>query len=103
MEKKSLIIINNEKVFEEDGQFYCDNFDMKATPEALNNYYFVQFIVRKSKKKGGHKFDLKNIKIGSNIFYFKKQDKSKTPENFDILKFKNIKYSQDKFLQNLFF
>ena len=30
MEKKSLIIINNEKVFEEDGQFYCDNFDMKA-------------------------------------------------------------------------
>ena len=41
MEKKSLIIINNEKVFEEDGQFYCDNFDMKATPEALNNYYLV--------------------------------------------------------------
>ena len=51
MEKKSLIINNNEKVFEEDGQFYCENFDMKATPEALNNYYFVQFIVRKSKKR----------------------------------------------------
>ena len=70
MEKKSLIIINNEKVFEEDGQFYCDNFDMKATPDALNNYYLVQFITRKSKKKGGHKFDLTNIKIGSNIFDF---------------------------------
>ena len=70
MEKKSLVIINNEKVFDEDGQFYCSNYDMMATPEALNNYYSVQFIARKSKKKGGHKFDLKNIKIGSNIFGF---------------------------------
>ena len=51
MEKKSLIIINNEKVFEEDGQFYCDNFDMKATPETLADYYSVEFIVRNSKKK----------------------------------------------------
>ena len=70
MEKKSLVIINNEKVFDEGGQFYCSNYDMMATPEALNNYYSVQFIARKSKKKGGHKFDLKNIKIGSNIFGF---------------------------------
>ena len=70
MEKKSLIIINNEKVFEEDGQFYCDNFDMKATPEALAEYYSVEFIVRNSKKKGKNKLNLKNIKIGSNIFSF---------------------------------
>ena len=70
MEKKSLIIINNEKVFKEDGQFYCDNFDMKATPEALNNYYSVQFIVRNSKKRGGNRLNLENVKIGSNIFNF---------------------------------
>jgi glycosyltransferase involved in cell wall biosynthesis len=70
MEKKSLIIINNEKVFKEDGQFYCDNFDMKATPETLSNYYSVEFIVRNSKKKGENKLNLKNIKIGSNIFSF---------------------------------
>ena len=70
MEKKSLIIINNEKVFEEDGQFYCDNFDMKATPETLADYYSVEFIVRNSKKKGKNKLNLKNIKIGSNIFSF---------------------------------
>tara|TARA_B110000438_G_scaffold212012_1_gene204117 strand:+ start:173 stop:1189 length:1017 start_codon:yes stop_codon:yes gene_type:complete len=70
MEKKSLIIINNEKVFEEDGLFYCDNFDMKATPEALANYYSVEFIVRNAKKKGENKINLKKIKIGSNIFSF---------------------------------
>jgi len=70
MEKKSLIIINNEKVFEEDGQFYCDNFDMKATPEALASYYSVEFIVRNSKKKGGNKLNLRNIKTGSNILSF---------------------------------
>ena len=64
MEKKSLVIINNEKVFDEDGQFYCSNYDMMATPEALNNYYSVQFIVRNSKKKGGNKLNLENVKIG---------------------------------------
>ena len=72
MEKEPLIIINNEKVFKENGQFYCSNFDIKTTPEALNNYYSVQFITRKSKEKRGHKFDLKNIKVASNIFIFMK-------------------------------
>jgi len=72
MEKEPLIIINNEKVFKENGQFYCSNFDIKITPEALNNYYSVQFITRKSKEKQGHKFDLKNIKVASNIFVFMK-------------------------------
>ena len=85
MEKKPLIIINNEKVFKENGQFYCSNFDIKATPEELNNYFAVQFIARKSKKKGGHKFDLKNIKVGSNIF-------SSIKHIYKTFSFPNAKY-----------
>ena len=48
---KDLIIINNEKVFEENKNFYCDNLDLKILPEDLNNYYKVQYIVRSSNKK----------------------------------------------------
>ena len=36
---KDLIIINNEKVFEENKNFYCENLDLKILPEELNNYY----------------------------------------------------------------
>ena len=42
---KDLIIINNEKVFKENKNFYCDNLDLKILPEELNNYYIVQYIV----------------------------------------------------------
>ena len=33
MEKKSLIILNNEKVFKEKNNFFCDNLDLKVVPE----------------------------------------------------------------------
>ena len=48
---KDLIIINNEKIFIENNNFYCDNLDLKILPEGLNDYYKVQYIVRSSKKK----------------------------------------------------
>ena len=48
---KNLIIINNEKVFMENKNFYCDNLDLKILPEELNNYFKVQYIVRGSKKR----------------------------------------------------
>ena len=66
----SLVIINNEKVFKENGSFYCDNLDLKVLPEGLNNYHQVKYIVRKSNKKGSHKINLKDIKVASNIFRF---------------------------------
>ena len=73
MPYKDLVIINNEKIFKENESFYCDNLDLKVLPEELNKYYHVQYIVRRSKKKGNQKINLKNIKITSNIlklFYF---------------------------------
>ena len=70
MNKENLVIINNEKVFAEDDSFHCDNLDLKIVPEELNKHFNVQYIVRRSKKKGGQKINLSNIKIASNIFSF---------------------------------
>tara|TARA_X000001036_G_scaffold439126_1_gene489047 strand:- start:4634 stop:5647 length:1014 start_codon:yes stop_codon:yes gene_type:complete len=68
--KEDLVIINNEKVFADSSGFHCDNLDLKVVPEELNKHFNVQYIVRKSKKKGGQKINLTNIKIASNIFSF---------------------------------
>ena len=67
---KDLIIINNEKIFIENDNFYCDNLDLKILPEELNNYHQVQYIVRSSNKKKDQKINLKNIKVASNILKF---------------------------------
>ena len=70
MNKKTIVIINNEKIFTEGKDFYCVNFDIKVLSEGLGAYSDVEFIVRKSKKKGGHKLNLENIKSASNIIKF---------------------------------
>ena len=70
MSKKNLIIINNEKVFQDSNSFYCENLDLKILPEELNKYHNVEYIVRKSKKRSSQKINLKNIRPASNIFKF---------------------------------
>ena len=70
MNNKDLIIINNEKIYKENENFYFDNLDLKILPESLNDQFNVQYIVRSSKKKGNQKIDLKNIKVAKNIFSF---------------------------------
>ena len=67
---KDLIIINNEKIFKENNNFYCDNTALKFLPEGLNYYYQVKYIVRSSNKKKEQKIDLENIKASSNIIKF---------------------------------
>ena len=65
-----LVVINNEKVFKDNNEFYCGNYNLKILPEGLNNYHEVKYIVRESGKKGKHKINLQNIKIASNIIKF---------------------------------
>ena len=67
---KNLIIINNEKIFKENNNFYCDNAALKFLPEGLNYYYQVKYIVRSSNTKKEQKIDLENIKASSNIIKF---------------------------------
>mgnify|MGYP001174985691 FL=1 len=70
MNYKNLIIINNEKIFAEKENFYCDNLDLKILPEGLNDYHQVEYIVRKSNIKKDQKININNIKPASNIFKF---------------------------------
>jgi glycosyltransferase involved in cell wall biosynthesis len=70
MKKNNLVIINNEKIFKENNNYYCDNLDLKVVPEGLSQYHEINYIVRTSKKKGGQKLNLKNINAASNIFKF---------------------------------
>ena len=68
--KNTLFLISNEKIFQNNEMFFCDNLDMKSTPEGLNKYFNVKIIARKSKVSRSQKIYLKNIKIFSNIFSY---------------------------------
>ncbi len=70
MSNNLLVVINNEKVFKDNNEFYCGNYNLKILPEGLNNYHKVEYIVRESSKKGKHKINLQDIKIASNIIKF---------------------------------
>lgn len=84
--KKNLYVISNEKIFHSDGNYFCDNLDMKSTPEGLNNDFNVKIIARKSKTSRAQKINLKSIKTFSNIFsYIFEVMKSSKHENSQFL------------------
>ena len=68
--KKKLFIISNESIILEDRKFYCDNIDLKSTPEGLNKKFEVNLFARKSNKKRSHEIKLKKIKIFNNLFSY---------------------------------
>lgn len=68
MEK--LFIITNESIFNYEGNYLCDNIDLKSTPEGLNKKFEVNIIGRKSKKIRSHNIKIKNIKTFSNIISY---------------------------------
>ena len=68
MEK--LIIISNESIFNYEENFFCDNLDLKSTPEGLNKKFQVSIISRLSKKIRSHKINIKKIKVYKNIFTY---------------------------------
>ena len=68
--KKKLFILSNESVNVEDGKFYCDNIDLKSTPEGLNKKFEVNLFVRKSNKKRAHEIKIKKIKVFNNLFSY---------------------------------
>ena len=68
--KKKLFIFSNESVFSQDSKFYCDNIDLKSTPEGLNKKFEVNLFARVSKNKRSHEIKVKKIKIFNNIFSY---------------------------------
>jgi len=70
MSVKKLVIIENERIFEENNSFYCDNIEAKSIPEGINKFKKTYVIARKSKINRVQKINLHEIKTGSNIFSF---------------------------------
>jgi|TARA_B100001093_G_scaffold451882_1_gene459604 glycosyltransferase involved in cell wall biosynthesis len=84
MEK--LFIISNESFFLEGEKYFCDNIDMKTTPEGLSTSFEINIIARKSKKSRSHKIELREVNVSSTFF------------NFLLQVFKSIKYKEAKYL-----
>ena len=84
--KKKLFIFSNESIFTQEEKYFCDNIDLKSSPEGLNKKFEVNLLGRKSSKKRVHEIKLKKIKIFSNIFtYLSEVIKSTKNENAKYL------------------
>ena len=68
--KKKLFIFSNESISFQEGKFFCDNINLKSTPEGLNKKFEINLIGRKSNKFRAHEIKLKKIKIFNNIFSY---------------------------------
>ncbi|MBL6861224.1 MAG: glycosyltransferase family 4 protein [Candidatus Pelagibacter bacterium] len=68
--KKKLFIFSNESILSHEGKFFCDNIDLKTTPEGLNKKFEINLFGRKTKKNKSHEIKIKKIKIFSNIFSY---------------------------------
>ena len=68
--KKKLFIISNESIFTQNNKFFCDNIDIKSTPEGLKKNFEINLFGRKSSKKRNHEIKIKNIKIFNNIYTY---------------------------------
>ena len=97
---KKLFIISNESIFESENKYFCDNLDMKSTPEGLNKNFEIIIIARKSKKIRTHEINVKNINPADSIFSFLKNI-FKTLNEKDS-KFLIISISPYTFLASLF-
>ena len=68
----SLIIISNEKFYMDEKACYCDNIDMKSTPEELSNIYEVLLIARKLNIKRAFEVDRSrlNVSLNTNVISY---------------------------------
>jgi len=98
--KKKLFIFSNESIYTNDNKFYCDNIDLKSTPEGLNKKFEVNLLGRKSSKQRSHEIKIKKIKVFNNIFSYLSEVKDAT-KNKDS-KFLIISISPYTFLISLF-
>ena len=76
--KKKLFIFSNESISSSGNKFFCDNIDLKSTPEGLNKKFEVLLFGRKANKKRNHEIKIKKIKIK-----FLKECKSRVEEMQD--------------------
>ena len=68
--KKKLVIVTNEKFYNSDGKFSCDNIAEKSLPDELKKNFEIEIIGRKSQIKQAHQLETKCINSYSNIFSY---------------------------------
>ena len=68
--KKKLFIFSNESIYCQGSKFFCDNLDLKSTPEGLNKKFEVNLFGRRSPKIRAHEIKINKIKIFKNIFSY---------------------------------
>ncbi len=100
MIKKKLIIITNEKIFQEGEKSFCNNIDIKTTSENLNKNFEVLLFGRKSLKKTNHKIDINSIIVCSGLIGLFKNIKQLISER--ETKFLIISLTPFTFFVNLF-
>ena len=52
MKQNKVCIISNEKISNSANNFFCDNLDMKSTPEGLNTNQELPSVPKDAFKKG---------------------------------------------------
>ena len=68
--KKKLFIFSNEKIYTLNNRCFCDNIDLKSTPEGLNKKFEVILFGRGSSQKRTHEIKIKTIRTFNNIFTY---------------------------------
>ena len=72
--KKKLFIFSNERIYLQNGKFFCDNLDLKTTPEGLNKRFEINLFGRKSTKQRTHEIKIKKVKEKLNNIQIKKKE-----------------------------
>ena len=70
MIQNKLCIISNEKISNSANNFFCDNLDMKSTPEGLNTNFDIHILARNSSKARSHKINIEKITLSKTFFGF---------------------------------
>ena len=70
MIQNKLFIISNEKISNSANNFFCDNLDMKSTPEGLNTNFDIHILARNSSKARSHKINIEKITLSKTFFGF---------------------------------
>ncbi len=70
MIQNKLYIISNEKISKSDNGFFCDNLDMKSTPEGLKTNFDIHILGRNSSRVRSHKINIEKITLSKTIFGF---------------------------------
>ena len=68
--KKKLFIFSNESIYSNNDKFFCENIDLKTTPEGLSKRFEINLFGRKSFKQRAHEIKIKKIKVFTNIFSY---------------------------------